>query len=390
MHILIIPSEHYVPKESPLSGIFQYHQAHALINAGYNVGVISPQPRSLKMIKNRVFGWKRGLEVENDRGIPVYRYHGWNWFPRMDRFCSRFWTKIGMKLFERYIKDHGVPDIVHAHNAVYAGILANQIKDRFGIPYIITEHSSYFARALVSGFLILEATEVYKNADVLAVVSPNLGKFLELRFGDAVQSWEWIPNILDARFEEDAFTSERKKNGRFYFLNIANMDRNKGQQDLIEAFAEKFRGREDVRLRIGGDGPLRRKLKNLAGDLGIGAQLDFLGYLDRKQILDEMRACDAFVLSSHYETFGAVLIEALACGKPVISTACGGPECIVDKNNGMLVPVKDIASMGDAMAMMKQGSEYFDKNSIRARCIANFGEEAFIRRISKMYERICG
>ena len=62
-----------------------------------------------------------------------------------------------------------------------------------------------------------------------------------------------------------------------------------------------------------------------------------LGALSREQARDELRGCDCFVLPSRHESFGVVLAEATACGRPVISTRCGGPESIVTKENGILV-----------------------------------------------------
>ena len=73
-----------------------------------------------------------------------------------------------------------------------------------------------------------------------------------------------------------------------------------------------------------------------------------------------MQAADAFVLSSAYETFGVVLIEALACGKPVVSTACGGPDYIVTEENGLLVPVGDTQALGAALEQMIRTIDRYD------------------------------
>ena len=98
----------------------------------------------------------------------------------------------------------------------------------------------------------------------------------------------------------------------------------KGQADLLRAFAERFAGDPSVRLGIGGDGPERGRLHELAGSLAIAEQVDWLGALDRDGVRQAMCEADAFVLPSRLETFGVVVIEALACGLPVVATRSGG------------------------------------------------------------------
>jgi len=86
----------------------------------------------------------------------------------------------------------------------------------------------------------------------------------------------------------------------------------------------------------------------------IQKKVNFLGLISNDHVHAEMKSADAFVLSSHYETFGVVLIEALACGKPIIATSCGGPECIVNKKNGLLITPRDIEKLVLAMKTIEK------------------------------------
>lgn len=387
MHVLIIPSEQYIPEEDPLQGIFQQHQAHALKRAGYNVGVISPQLRSPLMLRKKIFGWQIGITSEDDNGIPVLRYHGWDMHTRLTRgFWS--WLRAGMLLFERYVEEYGMPDIVHAHNAICAGVLAARLKNRFAIPYVLTEHSSSYARGLIRNSSKSLVKDVYRNADSRLVVSPALGYEVEKYIGDYDRPWRWVPNILDEKFEKSDTVKDVHRD-QFHFLNVGSLIDIKGHADLLQAFAGSFRGDKDVRLRIAGDGPLKGTLELLSSRLGIDRQVDFLGQLERKRVLAEMQSSDVYVHSSHYETFGVVLIEALACGKPVISTACGGPECIVMPENGMLVPIKDSLALGEAMELMRKNIGNYDTVRIREDCILRFGEKKIVGELTGIYKRIC-
>jgi glycosyltransferase involved in cell wall biosynthesis len=391
MHILIIPSEVYASQESPLAGIFQQHQARALARAGYKVGVISIQLRSFELLRDRLLGWPQGVEVDSDQGIQVIRYHGWYWIPYIVRGKTWLTLRVGMRLFARYVEEHGTPDLIHAHNALYAGLLASRIKGKFGAPYVITEHSTAYARGLVSDCQTPYVREAFLNADKRFFVSSALGKILERFLGDGVSPWQCVPNILDNTFGEKPRIEGSEGGSRkpFRFLTIGNLSERKGHRDLLTAFALKFRGQSALQLRIGGEGPLRTQLERQAMELGIDNQLRFLGQLDREQVRFEMKTCHAFVLPSHYETFGVVLIEALSFGKPVISTRCGGPEEIVNPRNGVLVSTKDIVGLGEAMEAMRININRYDNVWIQEDCVSRFGENAVVGKLSSMYSEVC-
>ena len=391
MHILIIPSEPYVTKKAPLGAIFQYHQAHALKRAGYKVGVISSQSRSFRDLSQYI---ESSLQYEEDKGIPTYRYYEKSFLPK--RFISRekLLRKIinsGLKVFKYYIKEQGIPDIIHAHNCLYAGKISFYIKKEYGIPYIITEHSSAYGRGLIKEDIKPIIKKVFKYADVKTVVSTKLGNLLENMFGKDVCPWLSVYNILENIFEKESqlLSGQNKRDDNlFKFLNIASLDSKKNHFNLLKAFSNEFNKDKNVKLRIGGNGPLRNDLEVFSRELGIEDQIVFLGLLNRSKVLTEMKNCDAFVLSSDYETFGVVLIEALACGKPVISTACGGPEDIVNKKNGILIPVKNVKALQEAMRFMYLNSKRYDRNLIRNGCINRFGEKAFINTLKEIYASV--
>ena len=377
-----------MPPESPISGIFQCDQARILKDAGFKVGVISPNLKSLRFIPNRK-AWSRfGYNFDDSDGIPAYSFDGWNWSIRRYRIIGWRWIRKGIRLFKKYIKDEGVPDIIHCHNALFAGMLARRIKTEFDIPYILTEHSSAYALGYYPTFFYREISKIYKNADCLLVVSPRLGELLESIFGKTTLDWQWVPNIVDSRFEDQPIPikSTDKERETFSILSIGNLDQNKNHEDLIRAFVEKFKGANNVRLRIGGEGPLLNHLIRVTHERGVEDQVIFLGYIDRAEVLREMDTCDFMVLSSRYETFGVVLIEALSRGKPIIATACGGPECIVNKGNGILTPKNDSMILGNAMKQMFETIGNYDPHQIRKDALAIFGKKAVISQLLRVYE----
>ncbi len=199
---------------------------------------------------------------------------------------------------------------------------------------------------------------------------------------------EWVPNIAEDRFF-NTLDFEEKKNNKFRFLNVGLMDEydQKGHEDLLVAFAGKFKSENDVELVIVGDGPHKQYLEELAYKLHINNQVIFKGMIKHENIVNEIHKSDIFVLSSHYETFGVVIIEALACGKPVVATKCGGPECIITDENGLLVDSKNPNLLGEAMLSLKKNIKNYDPDLIKDDCYRKFNSKIVAEKLINIYSK---
>lgn len=382
MHILIIPSW-YPTKRNPISGVFFREQAHALRKAGHRIGVVYPERRSIKEFRFKVI--RRKFSKEDDNGIVTVRTHGWSWFPKIPHGNARLLINDGLDLFELYIKQYGKPDIIHAHSMLYGGAISAVIHHKYSVPFVVTEHFSAYARGRIKAWQKDYLYDVYKNASKLITVSPELGFLLNERYGCPNALLEFVPNIVDT----DVFNISNKpilKTPQFVFLNVSALTYNKGHHILLNSFAKKFMNNSEVGLWIGGAGEERRNLEQQAAGLGISQNVKFLGPLSRNQVRDAMQCCDIFVLPSLYETFGVVAIEAMACGKPVIATRCGGPECIVNDINGMLVSPNDIEGLAQAMDEMMKKLGQYDSELIRKDCILRFSEGTVTKRLMEIYQ----
>jgi glycosyltransferase involved in cell wall biosynthesis len=200
----------------------------------------------------------------------------------------------------------------------------------------------------------------------------------------------WLPNVIDPSIVDSPAARRDTSGTSFRFLTVGNLIPVKNHSLLLRSFRSAFRGNSGVTLRIGGDGPLREELQALALQLGIADRVTFLGTLSRRDVISELDSAQAFVLSSDYETFGVVLIEALARGRPVIATSCGAPESFVTAGDGELVPVGSEPALADAMVRMRASRASYDDGDIRQRAIDRFGPAAFLEKLRPIYASVTG
>lgn len=384
MHILLLPS--WYPKTSnDVGGVFFRDQALALHNHGHKVGVIAPTMRSLRTLA------KTSLEAKlppyvNDNGLLTYRKEFLAALPRIPYGNYILFKKVAIDLFKRYITENGKPDVLHAHAAVFGGAVGAVLSAEFDIPLVLTEHSSGFARRIYSNWQLKLAEKAIRRARSCIAVSPSLGDLLSEQFPASKGRWQWIPNVVSSRFETPEYAEHAGRPVRF--LNLALMTANKGQFDLLQAFSELIHDGLKAELWLAGDGPLRSDLEQMAINTGVSDHVRFLGLVRPDKVPDLLAETDVMVVSSHYETFGVVAAEALMAGTPVVATRCGGPECIVEEGDGVLVPPKKPAELKAAMRQVGECLARYEPIAIAERAKARFSDAAIASRLTAEYHHV--
>ncbi len=176
------------------------------------------------------------------------------------------------------------------------------------------------------------------------------------------------------------------------FLFIGRLVDWKGVDLLLEAF-RIVRGRIAASMEIVGEGPIRSALEAQASDLGLSDSVRFVGWVAQHECAERLRAADALVLPSLYECGGAVVLEAMACGRPVIATNWGGPADYLDESCGILVEPSSRASFIDGLAeaMIRIASSPELRramgNAGRARVVQLFDWERKVDQILEIYAR---
>lgn len=384
IHILIIPSWYPTPK-NPINGIFFLEQAQALQKAGYRVNVlVPPDLKSLRLLKKiqSTSDLNQKISIEIYQGLKTYRASAWNWFPRPKHCFNKYLVRLyGLQFFESYLRNEGKPDIIHAHSIFYGGSLATQLGQKWQIPVVLTEHSS--------ALIMQEITTAKSN--VIKETLPRIDKVLTVGkpLADVLSPYQpqspivILGNSIDV--EHFHRLKEEIPQEPFTFSMVAFLTKNKGGDKLILAFSQAFKDSK-VNLNIGGDGKEREELEQLVSNLKIENQVNFLGMLSRQEVCHLFQNSHAVISSSYVETFGVNLIEAMACGKPVIATRSGGPEMFVNNTNGILVPPGDVDALAEAMQTMVETYDHYDPEQIRAECVSRFSEAAIIRQLEKIYQ----
>lgn len=398
MNILVVPS--WCPGAfSPLRGSFFWEQSEGLarLRPDWNIIFLSWDPDTAKLL-TRHPSWllhnlaripKRlatgGVRL-SQQASGLYMLNVWSpvWrtnTPEAMLRCLRKHLAKGLA----FLKEKGLmPDVIHAHASMPAGKAACEIFKQKHIPYILTEHMSLHTWRGLCQKNSLPKPEIYEafaEAKKIFAVSNSLRR--ELRQYNLSNDIAILPNGVNS----DIFIpGQRKKDGKVIFLSIGWPSKEKGTDILLESFSKLHKKHSNTALQIIGSSAEEAGLKNLATSLGIQHVVTWKGNIPRKDVPAILADCDIFVLPSQTETFGVAYVEALMCGKPIIATACGGPEDIVKEHNGLLIPVNDVDALTNAMQRMMNTA--FSSEKIREDAIDRFSIKNTSFKIAHILEKL--
>ncbi|MFC2021448.1 glycosyltransferase [Chloroflexota bacterium] len=239
-------------------------------------------------------------------------------------------------------------DIIHLHNVrTFHNIIVHHYARKYGIPYVLQAHGSlvtFFQKRWQKRiFDVIWGQRILRNAaKLLAVTSIEAEQYRNIGIGE--DKIEVIPNGLElSEFDNLPGRGEfRRKYGlndaQKVVLYLGRIHRTKGLDLLVRAFAEISKLSNNVKLVIiGPDDGYLPSLKKLVADLGIGSEVLLTGHLYGEDKVEAYVDADVFVLSSVYEIFGITILEALACGTPVIVTDRCGIADVVNGQAGLVV-----------------------------------------------------
>ena len=380
---ILILASWYPTNTDKVRGIFIQDQAEVL-SQFYDVCVLASGIVAYRDWK-QVFLRQQSTERQNK--IPVYRQPALVLPMAFFYLLTWLYEYSAKRVFLRILAEWGKPDLIHAHVVLPSGWLAVRLGRQYSIPVVLTEHSGPFSMHLRSRSHKQLVGGILKKAKKVVAVSPALAE--QIRGFHPEADLRVVGNVIRTDFFVPRSAGKEKSHHAKRFFCVALLHEGKGIQYLLQAMRLlDDRGVIGFEVFIGGDGPARHKLENLATALGVSGKCRFLGMMERDQVRDWMQTCDVFVLPSLAETFGIVLGEAMACGKPVITTRCGGPEFLVTRETGLLVEPGNASALANAMEKFISGESSFDSDKVRGEVVRRFGERAFLDKINSVYQEI--
>lgn len=354
------------------------------------------------VLVNRVLGIRKLIQVGLSavRGYKVGREHGlrvirsvYLKIPGNEEKNIQRWASGTRRLYRRYEKEFGKPDLILCHSVTWAGYAASLIREESGIPYLVVEHRSFFvwstekARQMVKPYYLPFFEKAYRNCSKLVLVSESLLTGLKELMPWIDQKTTLIPNMI----REDMFLPPAQERGTdpFVFFWAGRLEHVKGIDVLIQATQMlKETGVENFIIRLAGKGSLRRDLEEMAKESGVSDLIHFLGRISREEIQKEMQMSSCFVLPTRYEAFGAVLIEAMATGLPVIATRSGGPDFIVTSGNGVLVDAENAEQLAGAMGEMMMSFKDYSAPEIREQTLKRYGQKRVMQQYDHLFHQV--
>lgn len=294
-----------------------------------------------------------------------------------------FFKGIGTSLktgYVKYIKTASIlrkldTDVIISTRTVHNFLVSKFVKKN--IRKIAWEHNHHNNNKKYINSLVNSC----KKMDYFVPVSKELGEFYERYLGKKVF---YIPNCLDK------IPNKLSKLDSKNLIAVGRLSREKGFDDLLKLFKRVSTKNPEWKLNVVGDGMEKNKLLELAKELKLGDKVTFHGYQDKNYINDLMLDSSIYLMTSHTESFGLVLIEAMSYGIPCVAytSAQGANEIIDDGINGYLVENRDQDEMLDKINALIEDEKLRKKLGKEARSKSKeYSGEVVLEKWSKLINK---
>lgn len=312
-------------------GVHIHTLSKKLVEEGHEVYVITYPHKEIKDIDGiHVIGTK-GLNIPGVRGL--------------------MFKKNAKKALENLLKKEDI-DIIHGHYLFPAGAAAVEVGKKHNIKTYVTAHGSdMFELYKSQPWIRSTIRNVLKGADGVFAVSNALKHEIVatgvVGIADKIRlSWNSVDIDRFSPKQNTTFKDENKLTDKPIVMFVGNLIKRKNVDSLLEA---KKIANSDYYLVVVGDGPLYKNLTKKVKEENI-RDVIFTG--SRSDVENIIPSCDVLILPSFSESFGLVLIEALACGKPVIGSDVGGITEIINDDVGLFVNPNKVSSIAKAIDTM--------------------------------------
>lgn len=292
---------------------------------------------------------------------------------------------------KRIIRNRQI-DFISSQDPFFAGLIGWLLKKKFGLPLQIQVHTDFLSQyfweeSWMNRIRVSLARFLIRGADKIRVVSERIKRSL-IRIGIDEDKILVIPIYSDNGKQailDDEYS--RRENNKFIFLTIGRLSREKNIEMQIAAMVEIIKSHPETELHIVGDGPMKNKLEAGVKNLGLAEEIKFFGWQD--DLGEFYRNADAFLLTSNYEGWGMVVVEAAACGLPIIMTDVGlAGEIIKNNESGLIVPAGGKNKLKEAMIKLLENVDFRKELGKKAKQAAEKlpGREEYLQAYKKAFD----
>lgn len=378
MKVLVIPTWYPTGKDK-LMGNYHKEFTEALNDYGIKADMLFIERERLSKPFKYLFSKKKSIDIEET--YKVYKYKMLNLGPLNFDLQQYFYVRKLEKAYKEYIKNQGVPDIIHAQVTVPAGYAVCKIGKKYHVPVIVTEHCARLERFFDEEPFKKYGNFVLNNA-VFSVVSNYMKKYILTKNKECYV----IPNLVDT----EIFANNKKRvvNKNFNLVSVCALREGKRIENIFGAMNILIdQGIKNIHLDVIGDGFLEEYYKEECNKLNLNKYVSFLGRKTKQDISKILEHENALVISSDIESFAIPGIEALASGIPVVSTKCLGPEEYIDEKCGVLCKVNDVEDLAKSIKKVIENYDNYDPlylNSVADK----FSSKQVIKNTEKIYKKV--
>ncbi|MDB5246458.1 MAG: hypothetical protein JWQ40_852 [Segetibacter sp.] len=383
-YVLVLPGW-YPTLQDPFLGDFNQRQVKAagLETPQVVLYIVKDQSKTLTGIETR---YKQVTEniVEITVTYPAKK-NKW-----IDIFHSNLsYIRLLYEYAEIVRKRWGKPALIHSYIVMRGGLGGLLLGKRWKLPFILSEHWTIYYPADPGylpkrNFLFNWAVKrVFNNLACFLPVTNNLKQQVDRLIGPVPATI--VPNVVDTDLFFYPHPEPEEEN--FQFIHVSTMTSQKNPQGLLRCFKRFQELHPKTRLQM--VGPYPRGVLDYARSLGlIDRQVHFTGAVSYERVAACLKASRALVLFSRYENLPCVILEALCCGLPVISTAVGGIPEVINNNNGILVDSDDDEKL--IMAFVKLYTTYnsFNRTEIALKATNAYSYKCIGSLINTVYRSL--
>ncbi len=374
----------YPNRTSPTTGDFIERHAKAVAPFIDSLTIIA-------VIKDSAMP-ENGVEIieqkENNISTYIIYYGAGKWSGLVEKMLSfKKYISLQQQLFNKLFDKNLLPDIVHVQVAMKAGLFAKKLKRKYNIPFVLTEHWTGYHPQSKPGlkeqglYFSWLSKSIIKNASMFLPVSTDLGKTVNQYLLPV--AFKVIPNVVDASL----FYYLPKPFSKFRFIHLSYLHFQKNPEGILQAckllkdkgciFELQLIGRKDEALQL------------VATELGLLNEFVFFeDAISYPEVANRMQHASALLLFSRFENLPCVMLEALCCGLPVISSRVGGIAEVIDDSNGILVENENTIQLAEAMLLLIKNYESYNRLAIAANAQQLYSYQTVGKQIWEVYDAV--